>query len=949
MSVNEPVRLTARLTQQRLTAKLSPVTLDARFGAGVPIPGPPGPEGPPGQDGQDGADSTVPGPQGPKGDPGAASTVPGPPGTNGANGLAATVAVGSTTTGSPGTNASVVNTGSTSAAVFQFTIPRGDWGATGAQGQQGIPGQAATVAVGVTATGVPGTSATVVNAGTSAAAIFHFTIPRGDVGATGAASTVPGPAGPQGVPGPVGEDSTVPGPPGPEGEKGDPGTGIVIKGSVPSSDELPLTGTPGDAWIAADTGNLWVWSIPDTAQQIALDMVGVHEGNPHGVPTSFGWYYAPFVEMGNDPEGSLAINHWLNVYVDLSNVHPANTRVNLRNAQVWWKRLSTGVWTMGVNEDHPEVESYAEDYSSGPYPVDQRNEPDGTVSVKPVALRNAHGFCPWPRVSIDPLDVGGIVSVVEARLILDNAGGTDDRASAKWMVEAGADYYPDVTGPGITNNPGIGGGKFKYVHNAWKSYCFSTLTEAELRANPPAIDFSGTASGLWVDAGHVQGPVGPAGPQGVPGQDSTVPGPAGPAGSAATITAGTTTTGAPGTNAAVTNRGTSAAAIFDFTIPRGAVGQQGIQGSVGADGPQGPAGTPGSSGSAATVAAGTTTTGAPGTNASVVNTGTSSAAVFAFTIPRGATGTTGTQGVQGPAGTAGAAATIAVGPTTTSAPGSDAQVVNVGTSSAAIFNFTIPRGATGTQGPAGSTGPAGADGLPKDIADEGALLAKRAKLNFVGPGVVATDDAANNQTVVTISGGGTGNTNLDYKGDYVAGTYNDGDILIAPDGIAYMCTKNGVTTPPEPWPGIGIASAVGPKGDTGSQGIQGVKGDTGSTGSQGPAGVTNPFQLGHTWALVGDVSAISTLPSMFVPLRAGQAAVLVGIRAKIGSGTSVGVQVRRNGSNVGSVITVNTTAATTSLGNVALANNDELTLVLSAPSGTPSNFGATLVLEHTPA
>jgi hypothetical protein len=49
-------------------------------------------------------------------------------------GNAATVEVGTTTTGAAGTNASVTNSGTTSAAVFNFTIPRGDTGAAGASG-----------------------------------------------------------------------------------------------------------------------------------------------------------------------------------------------------------------------------------------------------------------------------------------------------------------------------------------------------------------------------------------------------------------------------------------------------------------------------------------------------------------------------------------------------------------------------------------------------------------------------------------------------------------------------------------------------------------------------------------------------------------------------------------------------------------------------------------------
>jgi hypothetical protein len=48
-------------------------------------------------------------------------------------------------------------------------------------------------------------------------------------------------------------------------------------------------------------------------------------------------------------------------------------------------------------------------------------------------------------------------------------------------------------------------------------------------------------------------------------------GPTGATGTAATATAGTTTTGVEGTSAAVANSGTTAAAVFDFTIPRGTV------------------------------------------------------------------------------------------------------------------------------------------------------------------------------------------------------------------------------------------------------------------------------------------------------------------------------------------------------------------------------------------
>jgi collagen type VII alpha len=176
----------------------------------------------------------------------------------------------------------------------------------------------------------------------------------------------------------------------------------------------------------------------------------------------------------------------------------------------------------------------------------------------------------------------------------------------------------------------------------------------------------------------------------------------GGSGSSGTITVGTTVTGAAGSNATVTNSGTSTAAVLNFSIPQGIVGATGATGQTGATGPTGatgltgPAGSTGSAGAAATITVGTTATGAAGSNATVANVGSSSAAIFDFSIPQGATGATGATG------TAGSAATIAVGTVSTGAAGSSAVVTNAGTSSAAVFNFTLPQGLTGSTGTAGT-------------------------------------------------------------------------------------------------------------------------------------------------------------------------------------------------------------------------------------------------------
>ena len=105
-----------------------------------------------------------------------------------------TVGTVTTTTGPAGTQAAVTITpraGLPGTLDFGFTIPRGE---VGPQGPQGTAGVAATVNAG-TATGLPaGASPTVTNSGTTSAAVFNFGIPAGAQGAQG----------PMGLPGTAG-------------------------------------------------------------------------------------------------------------------------------------------------------------------------------------------------------------------------------------------------------------------------------------------------------------------------------------------------------------------------------------------------------------------------------------------------------------------------------------------------------------------------------------------------------------------------------------------------------------------------------------------------------------------------------------------------------------------------------------------------------------------------
>lgn len=139
--------------------------------------------------------------------------------------------------------------------------------------------------------------------------------------------------------------------------------------------------------------------------------------------------------------------------------------------------------------------------------------------------------------------------------------------------------------------------------------------------------------------------------------------------------------------------------LLTFGIPQGIPGEQGPIGETGNEGEKG------DTGDAATIEIGMVTTGEPGTAANVSNSGTSGAAVFNFTIPRGEKGE---RGEPGPS-------TIAIGTVTTGEPGTAASVTNTGTAQDVVLSFSIPRGEQGIQGQAGQQGeqgPPGPSGAP---------------------------------------------------------------------------------------------------------------------------------------------------------------------------------------------------------------------------------------------
>jgi hypothetical protein len=181
----------------------------------------------------------------------------------------------------------------------------------------------------------------------------------------------------------------------------------------------------------------------------------------------------------------------------------------------------------------------------------------------------------------------------------------------------------------------------------------------------------------------------------------------------------------------------------------------------------------------------------------------------------------------------GQAATIQVGTVTTIDATQTATVTNVGSAYAAKFNFSLPRGYTGSAGPAASLSISKVStGTTAAVSISG--TAPSQSLSFVlQPGPAGATGPANSLSIGSVSTGATAAVSI--SGTAPSQTLS----FVLPQGPAgppNSLSIGSVTT--------GTTAAVSISGTAPSQTISlvlpaGPKGDTGATGPQGPAGSVN--------------------------------------------------------------------------------------------------------------
>ncbi|MEM1325312.1 MAG: hypothetical protein AAGI23_05125 [Bacteroidota bacterium] len=246
---------------------------------------------------------------------------------------------------------------------------------------------------------------------------------------------------------------------------------------IDPAEKLP----PCEAVIAADSIS------PNNLTQIMEDMSLPHEAVPNGVRDQLDWKYQPRLAWGNEPDTTWsAMIPWGQIYRDQSPLVVSNTRIQIANMKAYYLSRSTNEWIEWVTTSSIEGAAYREDFvNDASVPTAIREEEVG-ISIKLLDGYNFHFWSADGRVTMNPKDIKGVWVGIDARLIGDS-NVDDDSCHANFMMSVGADYWKSLSAEWdqwMTNGD-IGIGRFRYITPHWQTFNMHSLTEAELRENPP--------------------------------------------------------------------------------------------------------------------------------------------------------------------------------------------------------------------------------------------------------------------------------------------------------------------------------------------------------------------------------------------------------------------------------------------------------------------------------
>jgi len=242
--------------------------------------------------------------------------------------------------------------------------------------------------------------------------------------------------------------------------------------------------------------------------------VSQHEARPACSPCA-GWGVKPITVMGTEPYASAlpsnwpgvkfaewkAMLAWFVIYEGASGNTAKNAAVEVGSIEMWYLSKTSRTWQLVQSGLLPKWDStVAPDAVTLSKTSALRVASSSSITYVPTATNVVHGGLPqtetpW-NAATNKSDIDAIYVSVRHRLTLRNPADVDDRASANYVLEAGADYYPymgaRVSDLSASYVPGAGLGQFVKVTSQWKySTLFlksSSISEAQIYSiQPPAF------------------------------------------------------------------------------------------------------------------------------------------------------------------------------------------------------------------------------------------------------------------------------------------------------------------------------------------------------------------------------------------------------------------------------------------------------------------------------
>ncbi|WP_145444629.1 hypothetical protein [Mucisphaera calidilacus] len=227
----------------------------------------------------------------------------------------------------------------------------------------------------------------------------------------------------------------------------------------------------------------------DLVLEAARDMQRPHEAVPSGT-AALDWHAGPRLAWGeHPPDHWRAITFWGQVYEAEGGNPSGNSRVQIRDLRLAVKSLSDGRWHLLQDTSGFEGAFFREDFTDNDsWDAWLHAEQEGAS----VRLPNGQGrnFHFWPdvdRATFALADIDEVMVSVDARLIVHDPSGPDDRDQARLMMSVGADYWLSQTAvwDGWKTNGDVGIGRFAFIGRDWQTYTMTTLTVAEARDEFP--------------------------------------------------------------------------------------------------------------------------------------------------------------------------------------------------------------------------------------------------------------------------------------------------------------------------------------------------------------------------------------------------------------------------------------------------------------------------------